>query len=43
MIEKRKTPWGVFLIVLIIMMIAAYFGCGLFNIIGNSDFCWNNE
>ena len=32
MIEKRKTPWGVFLIVLIIMMIAAYFGCGLFKL-----------
>ena len=34
MIEKRKTPWGVFLIVLIIIMIAAYLGCGLFKLEG---------
>lgn len=34
MIEKRKTPWGIFLIILIILIIGAYFGCGLMKLDG---------
>lgn len=34
MIEKRKTPWGIFLIILVILIIGAYFGCGLMKLDG---------
>ena len=34
MIEKRKTPWGIFLIILVILIIGTYFGCGLMKLDG---------
>lgn len=34
MIEKRKMPWGVFIIALVLLMIITYFGCGLLKIEG---------
>ena len=34
MIEKRKMPWGVFVIALVLLMVITYFGCGLLKIEG---------
>lgn len=34
MIEKRKTPWWAFIIGLFILLILAYFGCGLLKLDG---------
>lgn len=34
MIEKRKMPWGIFVTALIVLMVAAYYGCGLLKLDG---------
>lgn len=34
MIEKKKTPWGIFGILLVVLCIMVYFACGLFKLEG---------